>query len=218
MRSQTLSKTKPVRQPGQITFTPQESPQFHRVLHPILAVLPVKTVIARTSAPDSPPQAPALATASHQNATVRPPSADTRLPLSTAKGRTALPVRSSRFTSHQSQVTPLLIYGTAIKNPRIPFVINEYKLLIYGKPRCSRLSFPGTVQRKSDSSTFTVPARRTANPLELAISKCGSSPFSNEKPLPLPPNSEYGLETLGRPHSYRGGSNPFVSKEFSDAR
>jgi hypothetical protein len=86
-----------------------------------------KTVFARTSAPDGPPQAPIFAAARHQNVPASPPLANARLPRAQPKGRTAVAVRRPRITS-------FLIYGTAIKNPRIPFSINEYKLLIYGKP------------------------------------------------------------------------------------
>ena len=86
-----------------------------------------KTVFARTSAPDGPPQAPIFAAARHQNVPASPPLANTRLPRAQPKGRTAVAVRCPR-------IAPFLIYGTAIKNTRIPFSINEYKLLIYGKP------------------------------------------------------------------------------------
>ena len=160
MRSQTLSKTKSMRQAPRITCTPQESPQFHRVLDPISPVFPVKMVIARTSAPDSPPLPPTFAAASHQNAAASPPLADTRRP--------ALAVRPSRITSHQSQVTPHLIYGTGIKKLRKPTPINEYKLLIYGRPRCCRFPFTGTVLRKSASSTFSAPCPNHGKPSRIS--------------------------------------------------
>ena len=107
-----------------------------------------KTVFARTSAPAALRLAPTFAAASHQNAPASPPLADTRRPASAVR---RFPVHvmnrdpgtrfkrdtGTRITSHQSQVTSSLIYGTGIKKLRKPTPINEYKLLIYGKPRLS---------------------------------------------------------------------------------
>jgi hypothetical protein len=74
---------------------------------------PGKTVFARTSAPASPPQASMFASASHQIVPASPPLASTRR-------------------------APHLIYGTGIRKLQKPTPINEYKLLIYGKPRHSK--------------------------------------------------------------------------------
>jgi hypothetical protein len=228
MRKHTISKTKPTRQQGPIAFTPQQFPQFRRAFHPILTVFPVKTVFARTSAPDVPPLPPTFAAASQPNAAVRPPLAHRRQsarPPEQAKSHGAFALD---FTGHSTLGTrhfALLIYGTGIKKLWKPTPIDEYKLLIYGKPRwitfclfSTGFHFQALCRANLPSQLSSRPARNTASPLESAISNRGSLPFSNEKPLPLPPNSEYGLETLGRPHSYRGSSNPFVSKEFSNAR
>ena len=130
-------------------------------------------VFARTSAPDGPPQAPMFAAASHQNA---PAS----LPL-TGTGRPAVPYRISPNTSHRFPVQPMnrdpggrslpgvgariaafLIYGTGIKKLWKPTPIDEYKLLIYGKPRLSILPVPAQTHlgRKQRAVASHGPHRR----------------------------------------------------------
>jgi hypothetical protein len=88
-------------------------PRFLAFLAPVLRAFTARAVLARTSARCLPPQAPTFAAASRQNAAARPPLAHRR---------------------RRPRITRSLIYGTGIKIRRIPFVINEYKLLIYGKP------------------------------------------------------------------------------------
>ena len=161
MRKHAVSKTKPTRRQGPIAFTPQQLPQFRRVFRPISIVFPVKMVFARTSAPAALRLPPTFAAASQQNAAASPPLADTRLTSFSSSPFTAI-------TSHQSQVTPHLIYGTGIKKLRKPTPINEYKLLIYGKPRCSRLSFPGAMLRKFYSSPFTAPCPNHGKPSRIS--------------------------------------------------
>ena len=224
MRKHAVSKTKPTRRQGPIAFTPQQLPQFRRVFRPISIVFPVKMVFARTSAPAALRLPPTFAAASQQNAAASPPLANTRLPRAQSKGCTPVPrrvhalpaltqegsaVERPRITSHRARVTASLIYGTGIKKLWKPTPIDEYKLLIYGKPRwitfcLSSTGFHFQAPHRANllSQLSRRPARNTASPLESAISRRGSSPLSNEKPLPLPPDSEYGLETLGRPRSY----------------
>ncbi len=123
-------------------------PSFMAFLPPFLAEFTVQSVFSRTSAPAPLRLPPTFAAVSHQNATASPPLANTRLPRAQSKGRSAeslSPQRSRRaselgFASHPSLVTShfcSLIYGTGIKKLRKPTPINEYKLLIYGKPRLS---------------------------------------------------------------------------------
>jgi hypothetical protein len=118
-------------------------------------------VFARTSAPDSPPQDPTLSSVSRPNAPASPPLADTRLPRAQSKGCTPAAPRRSQVTSHRTPVTPRLIYGTGIKKLWKPTPIDEYKVLIYGKPRPQRFR----------SSTAGIPKRTAAiasNAIDLA--------------------------------------------------
>ena len=96
-----------------------------------------KPVIPRTSARCLPPQAPLFAAASRQNAAASPPLANRR--------RSPVEGFAEVFASHSLVLSgaegPLatrhctfLIYGTGIKKLRKPTPIDEYKLLIYGKP------------------------------------------------------------------------------------
>ena len=110
------------------------NPSFLAFLCHFCRSFKVQNVISRTSAPAALRLPPTFAAASQQNATASPPLANTR--------RQALAVRRSRITNHESQVTPHLIYGTGIKKLRKPTPINEYKLLIYGKPRPTRRCTP----------------------------------------------------------------------------
>ena len=91
------------------------NPSFIAFLPPFSPVFTVQSVISRTSPPAALRLTPTFATASQQNATVALRSNDTREASPTG--------------------CALLIYGTAIKKLRKPTPINEYKLLIYGKPR-----------------------------------------------------------------------------------
>ena len=126
-------------------------------------------VFARTSAPDGPPQAPTFAAASHQKAPASPPltnasrsalSTSARLPRARSQGFSRHSLALPALTQEGSAVegSPAtrhclsLIYGTAIKNPRISFNINEYKVLIYGKPLPQRFC----------SSTAGIPTRAVA--------------------------------------------------------
>jgi hypothetical protein len=117
------------------------------------------SVFARTSASDGPPQAPTSPSASQQNAPASPPLADTRRPAHLPLRVRSLPVLEEVFTRHSPALPALtqegseiegslatrhclsLIYGTGIKKLWKPTPINEYKLLIYGKPRLSISSF-----------------------------------------------------------------------------
>jgi hypothetical protein len=109
-----------------------------------------------TSSPYDLPVALVSPSVSLQNAAVA-------LPLDYSR-RAPTTGRSPRITSHKSRITPFLIYGTGIKNRRISFIINKYKLLIYGKPPCkilcsSHLSFDPAIQRAGVSK------KRDAQPI-----------------------------------------------------
>ena len=127
------------------SLLPRPPASFHRSLTvsllPFFHDLTAKTVFAWTSVTGGPPQAPTSPSVSQQNAPARPPLANTRLPRAQSKGRTPTTARRSQVTSHGTRVTPHLIYGTGIKKLRKPTPINEYKLLIYGKPPCSTITF-----------------------------------------------------------------------------
>ncbi len=132
------------------------------------------SVFARTSARDGPPQAPRSPSVSQQNATASPPLADTRRPAHLPLRVRSLPVLEEVFTRHSPALPALtqegseiegslatrhclsLIYGTGIKKLWKPTPINEYKLLIYGKPRLSILSFA----RANPSGTRTARGRQ----------------------------------------------------------
>ena len=115
-------------------------------LPPFLAEFTVQSVFSRTSVTAALRLPPTFAAAGHQNAPASPPLANTHRPASAVR---RFPVQAmnrdpgtrfkrdtgTRITSHQLQVTPSLIYGTGIKKLRKPTPIDEYKLLIYGKPR-----------------------------------------------------------------------------------
>ena len=104
-------------------------PPFTVFLPPLFARFTLQNVISRTSSPAPLRVPPTFVAASHQNAPAVPPLAHRR--------RTAVAVRPSRIRSHKTRITSSLIYGTGIKKLRKPTPINEYKLLIYGKPRPS---------------------------------------------------------------------------------
>jgi hypothetical protein len=95
------------------------NPSFIASLPPLFPEFTVQNVIPRTSAPVGPPQGPTFAAASPQNAAVALRSNDTR----------------DTPTDHAP-----LIYGTGIKKLWKPTPIDEYKLLIYGKPHPGALS------------------------------------------------------------------------------
>ncbi len=96
----------------------------------------VQNVISRTSAPATLRLTPTFAAASHQNATAALRSNDTRLP-SLPRRRKGAQAKGRAATDHGP-----LIYGTGIKKLRKPTPINEYKLLIYGKPCPQRVPLP----------------------------------------------------------------------------
>ena len=119
------------------------NPSFLTFLRHFCRSFTVQNVISRTSPPAALRLAPTFAAASHQNAAVALRSSDTH---------------DAPATDHA-----LLIYGTGIKKLRKPTPINEYKLLIYGKPRHS--AFPCTSQRESSEILIA-----TAPRLEFAVS------------------------------------------------
>ena len=119
------------------------NPSFIAFLPPFSPVFTVQSVISRTSPPAALRLTPTFATASQQNATVALRSNDTREASPTG--------------------CALLIYGTAIKKLRKPTPINEYKLLIYGKPRPS--AFRCTSRQESSEILIATAAR-----LEFAVS------------------------------------------------
>ena len=102
-------------------------------------------VFVRTSAPASPPRAPTFAAASRQNGPASPPLADTRC---------------TPPADRRSPIAASLIYGTGIKKLWKPTPINEYKLLIYGKPRPQR-------SRSSAAGIFTRTAAIAPNAIDL---------------------------------------------------
>jgi hypothetical protein len=125
-------------------------PSFGACLPRLFPSFAVKNVISRSSAPAALRLTPTFAAVSRQNGPAKPPLANTRLPSlprrrkgAQSKGRTPIPRRNlapnavevPRVTSHGSRVTAFLIYGTGIKKLWKPTPIDEYKLLIYGKPR-----------------------------------------------------------------------------------
>ena len=91
----------------------------------------VKSVPAATSVTDRPPQTPSFRAAPHQNAAVGLPLANRRCPPQPQ----FTPRSASSFREESASHCPSCIYGTGIKIARISFTLNEYKILIHGKPR-----------------------------------------------------------------------------------
>ena len=100
-----------------------------RLAHQNTAQKTGNPVFSRTSSRCLPPQAPTFAAVKRQFVPVAPPLADLR--------RWPLEGFAEVFASHSPLATrhcTFLIYGTGIKKLRKPTPIDEYKLLIYGKP------------------------------------------------------------------------------------
>ena len=153
-----------------------------------------KPVFARTSARCLLPQAPLFAAASRQNAAASPPLANRR--------RSPVEGFAEVFASHSALATrpcSFLIYGTGIKKLRKPTPIDEYKLLIYGKPPVATSNWhPGARFRRPGRFCGTGFSRDTGTP----ITTSDSHPAARVSKSPVRESSSRAMMVLQTTPNY----------------